>query len=207
LFPETLPAGINHRVNDCINNLKDRFRYEKNGVIISINNPGSRGAFEAKLAYDKYTQKIYLTFKGTGFERCRRGNMATDVQQYLGMMDDVYERVILLADLVRQCFGTECLRITGHSLGGSMVQLATTCIYKNLCGPHGTYPCMRAHLLNPASINKTILLRAKLTTAQLMKANENIIQISVKGEALSDVTFSNSHRSRMLSLGKMHNRL
>jgi hypothetical protein len=207
LCPETLPAGINHRVNECINNLNDRFRYEKNEAIIPINTPGSCGVFEAKLAYDKYTQTIYLAFNGTGFERCRIGSMVTDVQQYLGMMDDVYERAILLADLARQCFGAESLRITGHSLGGGMVQLATTCIYKNLCGTHGTYSCLRVHLLNSVPINKTILLRAKLTTAQLMKANENIIKISVKGEALSDVAFSNSHRSRNAQLGKNHNRL
>jgi hypothetical protein len=35
-----------------------------------------------------------------------------------------------------------------------------------------------------------------------MKANENTIQISVKGEILSDVAFSNDHRSRNPQLGK-----
>ncbi|MDR0351225.1 MAG: hypothetical protein LBH49_01065 [Puniceicoccales bacterium] len=169
------------------------FELCKDGVIRQKDRPPGKydhGPFEAMLAYDKRTKKIFLSFRGTSVRNHRNKTIISDIAQHFGLTDNMYKSAILLADMAKQCFGDDKLLVAGHSLGGGMAQLAAA-----VTG-------LSAVVVNPAPVNKTIWARTGLSKEQFDAANGRIYQLSVKDEIISDTMFSNSPESRSAQIGQ-----
>ncbi|MDR0715402.1 MAG: hypothetical protein LBF25_01290 [Puniceicoccales bacterium] len=146
-----------------------QFRYEE-GLLTTSPNCG----FRATIAYDRESGMVYVHVLGTEFNfftETGRETMLADAGIATGVKHPIYDVGVELAQTMRDTFGERCI-LSGHSLGGSVVQCA--CAYTGI----------RAIVLNPAPIH-TYFVR-DIPPEDLLEKRNSCLQITVTNDIVSD---------------------
>jgi hypothetical protein len=170
---EITDAGIREHMASFLSTISvgnpPKFSFE-NGAIKT--DSGMQGT----LAYDRKAKIMRVFYHGTDFELTSRGikTIAADVQivASTNAAKEMADDATMLLSIASGEFGTDHCRAIGHSLGGGLCQVA--CARTGVVGVS----------INPAPVNEDYL--ARLETDALKFAQEKCIQISLKGDVLSN---------------------
>jgi predicted heme/steroid binding protein len=147
----------------------------KEGLLTTNPNCG----FRAAIAYDKESGMVYVHVFGTifNFTKTGRETMWADAGIATGTKHPIYDVGVELAQTMKDTLGERCI-LSGHSLGGSVVQCA--CAYTGI----------RAIALNPAPIRTSFVM--DIPPEDLRERRNRCLQISVDGDAVSEGAISHT---------------
>ncbi|MDR1457698.1 MAG: hypothetical protein LBI47_02515 [Puniceicoccales bacterium] len=180
---DRIPADDQVKVTSFINNLRESgMFYFKDGVI------ETKSGLRVSVTHNTETHKICIYYYGTKFSLQGRGKQTlhADLQIATGGVHKMCCEAVILAKCAADAFGSDKTLLTGHSLGGSLCQFASASLK------------IPGISLNPAAINENLLLG--LPTDHLLYAKNNGLQISVKGDIVSDKLFAGRKQGRCVQL-------
>ncbi|MDR2435792.1 MAG: hypothetical protein LBD33_00540 [Puniceicoccales bacterium] len=173
-IPDSIPSGEGREAMKAFLDdlsLNDEKFHLEDGVI------KTKSGMQATLAYDLNTQTMRVFYHGTDFKATPRGvkTIMADVQ-IVGSVNaakEMADDATQLLQLAKEAFGANRCRAIGHSLGGGLCQIV--CARTKIIGTS----------INPAPVNEDFF--AKLEREDLEFVREKCIQISLKGDLLSNV--------------------